>query len=169
MTERNEKKTYAPLDFMKNKAIINEITSVCVVDGRIDHFLVRMYKEVYLVGEYTEYKVITDTDGDVDLIETFNAIRKDGSYKKFVENFDRKHLVEFEELLDLELEQEARLQLNEKSIVNVIENFLYDLLEKIPSEEKMAEMVKTLPDSLGKLDDGKIKNIMSIVEKISKK
>lgn len=165
MTERK----FKPMDFMKNKAIINEITSACVTDGRVDHFMMRMYKEVYLVCEYTEYEAIVDADGDVNLIATFTAIRNDGSYMDFVDKFDRKHLVEFEKLLDLELEQEARLQLNEKTVVNVIEDFLYNLLAKIPSEEKMMEMMKELPKSLNGIDSEKVSGILKIVEKLGKK
>lgn len=161
MTERK----FKPMDFMKNIAIINSIKDACVDGGRVNHFMVRMYKEVFLVVEYTDYEQILDEDGDLDLIATFTAIRNDGSYKEFVEKFDRKHLIEFEQLLDLELEQEARLQLNEKSVVNVIEDFLYNLLAKIPNEEKMVEMMK----SLDGLDKNKISDIMKIVEKIGKK
>lgn len=165
MTERTEKKTYAPLDFMKNMAIINAITDACVTDGKIDNFMVKMLKEVYLVAEYTDYQPTVDEDGDLEIVKTFEDIRKTGKYKKFVMEFNRGHLEEFEGLLELELNQTARLQLNEKSLVNVVEDFLYNLLAKIPNEEKMIEMMK----SFNGLDQGKVADILKIVEKIGKK
>jgi hypothetical protein len=154
---------------MKNMAIINAITDSCVTDGKIDNFMVKMLKEVYLVSEYTEYQPIVDEDGDLEIVSTFEDIRNTGKYKKFVMEFNRGHLEEFEELLELELNQTARLQLNEKSLVNVLEDFLYNLLAKIPSEEKMAEMMKELPSMINGLDKSKIDGIMSIINKIGKK
>jgi hypothetical protein len=131
--------------------------------------MVKMLKEVYLVSEYTEYQPIVDEDGDLEIVSTFEDIRNTGKYKKFVMEFNRGHLEEFEELLELELNQTARLQLNEKSLVNVLEDFLYNLLAKIPSEEKMAEMMKELPSMINGLDKSKIDGIMSIINKIGKK
>ena len=100
MEERMENKTYAPLDFMKNMAIIKSIVETCVTDGKIDNFMVKMLKEVYLVAEYTEHEPIKDEDGDLDLISTFEKIRETGKYKKFVKEFNIGHLKEFETLLE---------------------------------------------------------------------
>lgn len=162
MTDKKAKKNYISLDFFVNKSIINKIVEDCVEDGIIDYMLAKIYKEVLLVDSYTGYvEPARFDDGSVDVIETFKIIRKDGHYDRFVKEYERKHLIEFETFLDLELKQTAQMQRDKKSIANVLENALNKLIDKIPNEEEMVKMMSKLDGiDMGKIEE--LKKIMGV-------
>lgn len=167
-----ERKTYINMNFYKNQAIINNIVDFCVEDGEIDYFFVATLKELFIVSEYIEeFKVEKEEDGTTDIKESFEKIRNNGDYKMFVSLYNRRDLIEFEELLDKSLNQKARLQLEEirreKSIENIMEDFLFGLLAKIPDEKGMAKMLKEIPKMLKGLDKDKIEEIKKITENLN--
>jgi len=112
LTNTANKKTYTSMNFYLNQAIINNMVDYCIENGKIDYFLVSVLKEVFIVSEYIDsFEAINDEDETLDVQATFENIRENGHYKMFVSLYNRRDLIEFEELLDKSLKQEAMLQL----------------------------------------------------------
>lgn len=166
-------KEFKRLDFLTNQALVNSIKELAVFEGRINHFLATMAKEVYLIINYTESETVLLEDKTIDLIGTFDLIRKKGLFTQFKKDFHRDDVTEFEKLLELELQEESKIQLEnirrEKSLENVVEEFLWNLQAKIPSEEKMMEMIKEMPKALEGLDKGKLDGVLKVLDGIGKK
>lgn len=162
-----EKKEYKNMDFFKNQRIIEEIIDLSTENGKINNFNKKILKEIYLLSEYTNFKFIEDVDGDIDIEKTFLEIRKNNLWiSKFVNRFHRSDLIEFEQLLDAELQEYVKQYERDNSIQSVIENFLSEVIAILPDANKMEELIQDLPSTLASLDEQKIERITNMVSKI---
>lgn len=162
-----DNKNYKRMDFFQNKEIINKIKKDCVEDGVIDYSIVTIHKEVILICDVAKYitpiiiKNEETLEDEINAIETFKIIRKQRLFDKFKRDFHRDDLYEFEELLKVELLQEAQLQKDENSIENTLIKFLKDLSTKIPDEKTMMKIM----NEIKQIDDGKIGNLLKVLGK----
>lgn len=158
----NNTKTFKRMDYFITGMIVDKIVEDCVEFNKINNFMVTIYKEVFLICDQAKYiEPILSEEGVLNIVETFKLIRKDGLFDKFKREFHRDDIKEFEELLQLEINQKVRIWNSEKSLESTIEIFLDNLLAKIPNEATIRNMISEFKG----LDEGKLKDVLKLVGK----
>jgi hypothetical protein len=150
-----ENKDYVPKIHVKGNAPIfekiafvdNLKADVIEVDERgmskIKHFRKVMLVDTFLIKHYTTIEF----DDEVDVLEQYDFLMSKGIMTKIHQGIKSKCEVEymaFMDIIDKELEQEIH---STNSLEGVIASGIQSLIEKIPEEETLLELVKSIDPS----------------------
>lgn len=145
-------KKYLPLSM--KKILINNILGMCIIEGdikRIDFTLKEFSYEYILVSEYSNINFdVEDIAGLYDELKEYGVI---DNIIKLIPNSE----VEFINcILQNEIEQ---IQLVDNSMINIANQALNKLVEKMPDQKGLIKIIKELPKQFNKVSPDSLKNL----------
>ena len=145
------------LDFTVKKLIINNIIDGAKIeDGntvKIDYALLYMFRDIILMGQYSNLET-----GE-DIIADYDYASKIGIIKHILNKIDINELQLIDKIIENEIEQIYKI---ENSTGNIIAKGLNYLAENLPDEKAMQKVIKEVPKALNKISP----EVLSVIKNI---
>jgi len=143
---------YLPLHL--KKLLIANILDMCVVEEdikRIDFAFKEFAYEYLLVQEYSNVNFEVE-----EVIELYDELKEHGVIDQILELIPSLEIKFIDAVLQKEIEQ---IQLVDNSMINIANQALNKLVEKIPDQKGLIKLIKELPKQFNKVSPDSLKHL----------
>jgi len=146
------------LSFSEKKLLINNILDMCVIEEdikKIDFALKEFAYEYMLINEYTSVDFEIEVEAS-DILSIYDELKEHGVIDKIIKLIPESEKEFIDYILRKEIEQ---IQLVDNSMVNIVNQALNKLVDKIPDQKGLIKLIKELPKQFNKVSPDSLKNL----------
>ena len=145
-------KKYLPLSL--KKILVSNILNMCIIEGdikRIDFTLKEFAYEYMLVREYSNVNFEVE-----DVAGVYDELKENNVIDSIIKLISKSEIEFINRVLQSEIEQ---IQLVDNSMINIVNQGLNKLVEKLPDQKGLIKIIKELPKQFNKISPDSLKNL----------
>ena len=143
---------YLPLSF--KKLLIKNILDMCIIDEdikKIDFTLKEFAYEYILVSRYSNINFQVD-----EIVELYDELKEHDVINNIIKIIPKSEKDFIDYVLQKEIEQ---IQLIDNSMINIANQVLNKLVDKIPDQKGLIKLIKELPKQFNKISPDSLKHL----------
>lgn len=132
----------------------NREDGLLIVDGN----LLDIAFKVLIVSTYTNIILPKDS------VEAYDLLCETGLYNIVADNIPQDELTDLQIALNNTIDKERDLHEQNNNIVNILKNFLGNIVSNLPDEKKMQELLKGVNKELAQLEPDKLQFVQDFMK-----
>lgn len=146
------------ISLTEKKILIEKILDICIIEEeikRIDFALKQFAYEYLLLNFYTNINIETE-----DIIEIYDELKENNLIENILKIIPESEKEFIDYVLRKEIEQ---IQLVDNSMVNIVNQALKKLVEKMPDQKGLIKLIKELPKQFNKVSPDSLKYLSKAI------